>query len=364
MSTAAELISVAEAQRLVLERAHRLEAERVPSSAPQGACSPSPPRAAPICRRSRARRWTGSPSAPPTGGRAGARSRLSRGSPPGPRTRPLGSGEAMAIATGGAVPEGAERSIPLEVRRGRGDGVSSTEAGVAGRQRARARQRHPDGRDRPRAGRAARAGAGRRARRRGGRTRCSARSGRAWGSSSPARSSRRPARSSPQARSTSRTASCSPRHSAGRRGARAARRRRGRRRELAGDGARAARLRHAHHVGRRLGGAARPRAAGRRRPARRGGLLGRRGQAGKAGRVRRCGETISSSTCPGTRCSVLVTFELFVRPAVNALLGLPDPEPRLAARRAGRAGAPERRADEFVRARARREGTASCSSRS
>ena len=30
---------------------------------------------------------------------------------------------------------------------------------------------------------------------------------------------------------------------------------------------------------------------------------------------------------PGNPVSVLVTFELFVRPAVNALLGLPEPEP-------------------------------------
>ena len=58
---------------------------------------------------------------------------------------------------------------------------------------------------------------------------------------------------------------------------------------------------------------------------------------------------------PGNPVSVLVTFELFVRPAVNALLGLPDPLPDY---RAGvLAGTVRQNAerDEFVRARSRRE---------
>ncbi|HEY7002843.1 MAG TPA: gephyrin-like molybdotransferase Glp [Gaiellaceae bacterium] len=59
---------------------------------------------------------------------------------------------------------------------------------------------------------------------------------------------------------------------------------------------------------------------------------------------------------PGNPVSVLVTFELFVRPAVNALLGLPDPEPQY---RPGIAASAVRRnaqRDEFVRARSRRAG--------
>jgi molybdopterin molybdotransferase len=59
---------------------------------------------------------------------------------------------------------------------------------------------------------------------------------------------------------------------------------------------------------------------------------------------------------PGNPVSVLVTFELFVRPAVNVLLGLPEPEPAF---RAGALAAPVRRnahRDQFIRARARREG--------
>ena len=54
---------------------------------------------------------------------------------------------------------------------------------------------------------------------------------------------------------------------------------------------------------------------------------------------------------PGNPVSVLVTFELFVRPAVNALLGLPEPLPRF---RSGRLAAAVRRnehRDELIRAR-------------
>ncbi|MBA2537530.1 MAG: molybdopterin molybdotransferase MoeA [Actinobacteria bacterium] len=59
---------------------------------------------------------------------------------------------------------------------------------------------------------------------------------------------------------------------------------------------------------------------------------------------------------PGNPVSVLVTFELLVRPAVNALLGLPEPLPVF--RRGVLAGPVRRNAQrhEFVRARTRREG--------
>jgi molybdopterin molybdotransferase len=59
---------------------------------------------------------------------------------------------------------------------------------------------------------------------------------------------------------------------------------------------------------------------------------------------------------PGNPVSVLVTYELLVRPAVNALLGLPEPLPRLAS---GTLASPLRRnplREEFVRARTRRDG--------
>jgi len=59
---------------------------------------------------------------------------------------------------------------------------------------------------------------------------------------------------------------------------------------------------------------------------------------------------------PGNPVSVLVTFELFVRPAVNALLGLPEPVPAF---RRGLLEATVRQNAErqqFVRARTRRDG--------
>jgi molybdopterin molybdotransferase len=61
---------------------------------------------------------------------------------------------------------------------------------------------------------------------------------------------------------------------------------------------------------------------------------------------------------PGNPVSVLVTFELFVRPAVNALLGLPHALPEL---RSGVLGAPVARnahREEYVRGVARRDGDA------
>ncbi len=109
----AELLTVEEALARVLERARPLPAEEVAARARggprarRGRLGPSS-----TCRASRARRWTASRFAPPT--RPG-RSPSSPGSrqaarPPG-RSRP---GEAMGIATGGVVPEGADAVVPIE----------------------------------------------------------------------------------------------------------------------------------------------------------------------------------------------------------------------------------------------------------
>ena len=56
---------------------------------------------------------------------------------------------------------------------------------------------------------------------------------------------------------------------------------------------------------------------------------------------------------PGNPVSVLVTFELFVRPALNALLGRPHPLPRLVRGRLAAPVRPNRLRHEFVRARTR-----------
>jgi molybdopterin molybdotransferase len=61
---------------------------------------------------------------------------------------------------------------------------------------------------------------------------------------------------------------------------------------------------------------------------------------------------------PGNPVSVLVTFEVFVRPAVNALLGRPDPFPSFAAGVLATPVSRNPRRDEFVRARTRGSGDA------
>ena len=103
----------------MLERVRPLRVRGRADRAPRpGVCSArtrGSPRS--TCRRSPARRWTASRCARPT--RRG-RCRRRRGSPPaGRRGGALEPGEAMAIATGGVVPEGADAVVPIEdVERG------------------------------------------------------------------------------------------------------------------------------------------------------------------------------------------------------------------------------------------------------
>jgi molybdopterin molybdotransferase len=59
---------------------------------------------------------------------------------------------------------------------------------------------------------------------------------------------------------------------------------------------------------------------------------------------------------PGNPVSALVCFEVLVRPAVNALLGVPDPLPAYAAGVLARTTARNASRDEFVRARVERTG--------
>jgi molybdopterin molybdotransferase len=59
---------------------------------------------------------------------------------------------------------------------------------------------------------------------------------------------------------------------------------------------------------------------------------------------------------PGNPVSVLVTFELFVRPAINALLGLPEPLPVFRRGVLGSGLTRNGERDEYVRARSRRDG--------
>lgn len=110
------LISVAEAQRLVLERAKPLEAERVPieraservlaEAAAAAVDLPPFPSSAMDGFAVRSADTQGAPVTLPVVGRIAAGS---------PAPEALGGGAAMAIATGGAVPEGADAVVPIEV---------------------------------------------------------------------------------------------------------------------------------------------------------------------------------------------------------------------------------------------------------
>lgn len=112
----AELISIAEAQRLVLERVERLDAERVPIERAAGRVLAELARAAvdlpPFPSSAmdgfavRAADVAAAPVTLPVTGRIAAGA---------PAARALEGGEAMAIATGGAVPEGADAVVPLEL---------------------------------------------------------------------------------------------------------------------------------------------------------------------------------------------------------------------------------------------------------
>jgi molybdopterin molybdotransferase len=118
------LISVGEAQRLVLERAKPLEAERVPIERATGRVLAEPavaavdlPPFASSAMDGYALRSTDAVEVPVT---LPVAFRIAAGTPsPGP----LAAGEVMAIATGGAVPAGADAVVPIEV-------VEETSAGV------------------------------------------------------------------------------------------------------------------------------------------------------------------------------------------------------------------------------------------
>jgi molybdopterin molybdotransferase len=115
VSTATSLISVAEAQRIVLERAKRLDAERVPIERAAGRVLAEPAAAVvdlppfpSSAMDGYAVRAADTESVP---ARLPIVAHIAAGSP---AERPLAPGEAMAISTGGAVPEGADAVIPLE----------------------------------------------------------------------------------------------------------------------------------------------------------------------------------------------------------------------------------------------------------
>src|SRR5215218_1715936 len=116
MSSATGLISVVEAQRIVLERAKRLDAERVPIERAAGRVLAEPaaalvdlppfPSSAMDGYAVRAADTEHAPLRLPVVAHIAAGS---------PAERALAPGESMAISTGGAVPEGADAVVPLEL---------------------------------------------------------------------------------------------------------------------------------------------------------------------------------------------------------------------------------------------------------
>jgi molybdopterin molybdotransferase len=116
VSTATSLISVADAQRIVLEHAKRLDPERVPIERAAGRVLAEPvaalvdlPPFASSAMDGYALRSADTAIAPI---RLPVVAQIAAGAP---AERPLAPGEAMAISTGAALPEGADAVVPLEL---------------------------------------------------------------------------------------------------------------------------------------------------------------------------------------------------------------------------------------------------------
>ena len=108
----AELPSIDEAQRLILARVRPLAPETVPLAEARGRIAAAPVRAVVDLPPFASSAMDGyAVRASETPGRLPVVFRIAAGRP---ADRPLGSGEAMAIATGGVVPEGADAVVPVE----------------------------------------------------------------------------------------------------------------------------------------------------------------------------------------------------------------------------------------------------------
>jgi molybdopterin molybdotransferase len=108
----AELLSLAEAQALVLERIAPLEGEAVPVASAAGRVPAEDARAVVDLPPFASSAMDGfALRSSDTPGRLPVVARIAAGAP---ADRPLAAGEAMAIATGGVVPEGADAVIPIE----------------------------------------------------------------------------------------------------------------------------------------------------------------------------------------------------------------------------------------------------------
>ena len=96
----------------MLARARPLPAEHVPLARAAGRILAAASRAASTCRRSRARRWTATRSAPRD--TPGVLPVVGHSAAGRPASRALGPGEAIGISTGAVVPDGADAVVPVE----------------------------------------------------------------------------------------------------------------------------------------------------------------------------------------------------------------------------------------------------------
>ena len=127
----ADLLSIAEAQHLVLERAGPLPAQNVPLEDAARRVLAEPARAEIDLPPFPSSAMDGyAVRAGETPGRLGIQARIAAGNP---ATAALEPGQAMGIATGGVVPDGADSVIPIEYVVERGNAIeigSSVERGA------------------------------------------------------------------------------------------------------------------------------------------------------------------------------------------------------------------------------------------
>src|SRR5215472_11775036 len=129
------LLSVDEALGLILGRVWPLSAESIPLAEAAGRFLAEPARAVVDLPPFPSSAMDGfALRAADAPGRLPVTARIAAGRP---ATRPLAAGEAMGIATGGVVPEGADSVVPIEVVVEHGDAVEvpAVEAGAHVRRR-------------------------------------------------------------------------------------------------------------------------------------------------------------------------------------------------------------------------------------
>ena len=137
------LLSIDEALRRVLARVAPLDSERVPAAGAAGRVLAADAVAVVDLPPFRSSAMDGyALRAEDAPGRLPIVFRIAAGKPAETALEP---GEAMAISTGGAVPEGADSVVPIELRCRNRQQTGSLEPRRRGREREAGRRRHPQG---------------------------------------------------------------------------------------------------------------------------------------------------------------------------------------------------------------------------